>query len=183
MSSRPPEDLKDLWQNLETEKTRVSTELLQHRALASFRKNRRDMIARLVFALLGSAYCGFVVVGSRETPVRIVAALIMVMILAGAIRRLYLSYREGVPSLSSMEFYRRELEKQRAFASTPAWQILVAFLIIAWQIFTLRVNGSAQLVTAVLIAAAGLLVLLAARKLRVRRIQDELEALDNFEEE
>jgi hypothetical protein len=184
MSPRPPEtDLRDLWQDLETEKTTVSTEQLQRRALATLKKNRLDMIGRLVFALFGSAYCGFVVVRARETPIRIVAAVIMVMILGGAIRRLYLSYREGVPSLSSMDFYRRELEKQRAFASTPAWQILTAFLIIGWQINGLRVNGSAQFVTAVLVAAAGLVVLLAARRFRVRRIQDELDALSSFEEE
>jgi hypothetical protein len=153
------------------------------------------MIGRLVFALIASAYCGSVVVMARETTVRIVAVVITVMFLTGAIRRLYLSYREDVPVPSggaatpwnaSIDFYRRELEKQRAFASTPAWQIVTAFLIIAWLIAGLPVNRAGPLervLPAVLVAAAGLLALLVARRFRVRRIQEELDALNSLEQE
>jgi hypothetical protein len=188
MSSDVPEpDLKELWQNLETERTIVSEEQLQLKAMGFLRKNRRDLIARLAFAILASTFGGFVVVTARLTTVRIAAAVVMTMVLINAIRNLYLSYRGKETWTSCVEFYRSELQKQKAFAALPVWQMIAAFLIIAWLTpGALRRNSADPLgivLPAVLFAAAGLIVLMAVRKFQARHLQADIEALNSFEAE
>jgi hypothetical protein len=125
MSSRIPEtNLRELWQNLETERTTMSAEQLQLKAMGFLKKNRRDLIARLAFAILASAFGGFVAVTARLTTVRIAAAVVMTMVLINAIRNLHLSYRGKETWTSCLEFYRSELQKQRAFAALPLWQMV-----------------------------------------------------------
>ena len=195
MSSRGPEtDLRGLWQGVETERTAVTVEQIQLRAQELLRKDRRDTIARFVFALLASAFCGLVVMNSRLTGVRIVAVLLMAMLLLSTARRLFHAYRAGAerpavgsPWSSCMEFYRSELEKQRSFAELPVWQMVAALLAITWLTSsTLRRSNSdptRAILLVVLFAAAGLIVLMAVRKFQARRIQGDIKALDQFERE
>jgi hypothetical protein len=197
MSSGVPEtDLRNLWQKLETEETTVSAEQLHLKALGVLRKNRRDLIARLVFALLASAFCGLAVMNARLTSVRGFAAAVMAMLLASAGRNLYRSYGgnrrksppdAGAPWASCLEFYRSELEKQRTFAAFPVWQLLAALLTVAWLTPGALRRDSADplgmILPAVLLAATGLIVLMAVRKFQARHIEADLEALSYFEDE
>jgi len=192
----PESDLRELWQNIETEGTTVSAEQIRLKALEFLQKNRRDLIAKLVFALIASVFCGFVVMNASLTAVRIVAALVMAMLLTTTVKSLYLSYSQGAPRFlrgegapwsSCLQFYRNELEKQQALAALPAWQMLTALLIIAWLTSRALLRNSTDplriVMLAVLFAAAGLIALMAVRKFQSRRVQGDLESLNSFEKE
>jgi hypothetical protein len=187
MSARIPEsDLPALWQNLEAEVTTVSIEQIQQEAMKFQEKNRRDRIARLVFAVVASAFCGFVVTTARYTSVRVVAALVTVMVLGTAIRSVHLAFRGRAagPWSSCVEFYRSELERQRAFAALPAWQIVAALSVIAWLTPGALSRNSADplaiVLPAVLLAAAAFVLLMAVRKFQARHVHAALEALNSF---
>lgn len=189
-------DLRQLWQTFETEKTPVSAEQIHRSAQRFIKKNRRDLIARFIFALLAAAFCGTIFVNARLTSVRIAAGLVTAMLLASALLRVYRGVKSTAAAIGSgssmpwnacVEFYRSELEKQRALATVPAWQLLVAMLVIGWlgrNILTRSVADPTEiLMHIVLLAAAGLIVLMAIRKLQGRRIQADIDALNMFETE
>jgi hypothetical protein len=198
MSSRTPQkDVRALWQSLETERTTVSEEQLHLKALESLHKSRRDMAARLVFAVMAAAFSALVIINTsftsaRLASVRLIAALVALALLANAIRSLYLSYKERVDDRGSAwsscaAFYRRELERQQAFAAPPVWQMLAALFAIGWltPMALRRSNDDLMgiLFLTVLLGATGLLVLMAVRKFQARRLRHEIEALDSFEHE
>jgi hypothetical protein len=184
-------DLRQLWQTFETEKTPVSAEQIHRSAQRFIRKNRRDLIARFIFALLAAAFCGTIFVNARLTSIRIVAGLVTAMLLATAVRRVYRAFKSTagsrMPWNACVEFYRSELEKQRALATVPGWQLLVAMLVIGWlgrNILTRSISDPTEiLMHIVLLAAAGLIVLMAIRKLQGRRIHADIDALNMFETE
>ena len=184
-------DLRQLWQAFETEKTPVSAEQIHRSAQRFIRKNRRDLIARFIFALLAAAFCGTIFANARLASVRIVAGLVTAMLVATAVRRVYRAFKSTagsrMPWNACVEFYRSELEKQRALATVPAWQLLVAMLVIGWlgrNILTRSISDPTEiLMHIVLLAAAGLIVLMAIRKLQGRRIQADIDALNKFETE
>lgn len=187
MSGRlPGSDLPTLWQSLEADVTSVSVEHIRKAGMKIQKKNRRDRTARLVFAGVASAFCGFVVATARYTSVRVVAALVTVMVLGTAIRNVYLAYvgRGAGPWSSCVEFYRKELERQRAFTALPAWQIVAALLIIAWLTPGAVSRNSADplaiALPVVLFAAAAFVVLMAVRKFQARHVHLDLEALNSF---
>jgi hypothetical protein len=68
----------------------------------------------------------------------------------------------------------------------PAWQLAAALFIVAWLLrdALLRSHNTALgiLIPLVLFAAGGLLLLLLLRKWQGRQIQQEIDALDRFEE-
>jgi hypothetical protein len=123
----------------------------------------------------------------------------MAMLLTSTVRNLYFSYRRSKSTwpgvnvgpntalTSCLEFYRSELERLQEIARQPAWHLGAALLIIAWLTRNaLMRTGTDPLrivLPFVLLAAAGLIVLLAVRKFEVRRVQEEIDALDRFEEE
>src|SRR5262245_42861361 len=197
MSPRDPEtDLRQLWQNFQTERTPVSAEQIHRSAQRFLRKNRRDLIARVAFVLISAAFCGMVFVNTRLASVRIVAGLVTAMLLVSAVRRVYRAVKSATPASgprsstpwsACLEFYRSELEKQRALATVPAWQLLVAMLVIGWLARNILTRSIADpmeiLMHVVLLAAAGLIVLMAIRKLQGRRIQADIDALNMFETE
>jgi hypothetical protein len=196
MSSHTPEsDLRELWQNLETEKTTVSAEQIRMKAMESLGKNRRDMIARFGFALLASAFCVVALMNAKVTSVRALAALAMAVVLINAMRSAFRSYSgqaahfgsEDAPWSSCLEFYRRELQRQQVIAALPVWQLVGALLVIGWLAPSAFRQYGAGLMRfffpAVLIAATGLILLMAVRKYQARHIQNDLQALSNFEDE
>jgi hypothetical protein len=188
----PETDLRNLWQSQETERTVMSLEQIQMKAREFLTKNRRDSIARFAFAVLASVFFVFAAMTTRRTTVRIAAISVMAMLLTNAAQRLYRAYKPRVdritdeadsPWSSCVEFYRSELDKQRAFAS-PVWQMLAALLVIAWLVPDALHHSPDPFrisLPLVLFAAAGLLVLMAFRKFQARRVQRDIEALDSFE--
>jgi hypothetical protein len=193
MSSQPPErDPRSIWQNQETEKTSMSVEDVRAKAEKFLSRNRRELIARSTFALSAAVFCGLVLTIDRLTPARVIAGLITAMLLVGTIRSLYLAFvrTRGIPGsalTACAEFYRNELERQRAMARQPAWQLLTALLIIGWLMrnawYWSSANPVRPILLFVLFLAAGLILLMAFRKLEARGVQEEIEALDRFEEE
>ena len=127
--------------------------------------------------------------GFEIHPVAVIAGLVMAMLLVNTIRNVYLSFI-GSKAMSGafntcLEFYRRELERQRAAASQPVWQLVTALLIISWLTRSAFVKFSANsaLLLFVLMAGGGLILLLAFRKFQARGVQEEIDALDRFEDE
>ena len=200
MSLQPPEpDLKNIWQNQEMEKATMSIEEVRLKAQKIFYRRRRDLIARSVFVLLSAVFCGIFLATARMTPVRELAGFVMAILLASTIRNLYLSYVRSDGGLSTvggspntaltscLEFYRGELERQREFARLPSWQLVTVLVIIVFLIrdALMRIGTDTHrfVLPFVLIAAAGLIVLTAVRKFEARRVQDDINALDTFEDE
>ena len=159
------------------------------------RKTHRDLIARSAFSVIAAAFCGIVFMSTRMS-IGLIAGVVMVMLLASTARNLYVFYRRShaAPALSGtsaswsscLEFYRTELERQRQIAMQPAWQLAAALLIIAW--LTRRSLHSGHdalrvLLPVVLLAAAGLIVWMTVRKFQARHVQDDLDALNRFEQE
>jgi hypothetical protein len=79
-----------------------------------------------------------------------------------------------------------ELERRRQIAMQPTWQLAAALLIIAWLTRRSLYSGNDALrglLPVVLLAAAGLIVWMAVRKFQARHIQDDLDALNRFEQQ
>jgi hypothetical protein len=196
MSTRIPEtDLQALWQNLETETTAMSAQQISLKTQELLRKTRRDLIARSAFAVIAAAFCGIVFISTRMS-IGLIAGVVMVMLLASTARNLYVFYRRShtAPALSGtspsssscLEFYRTELERRRQIAMQPVWQLAAALLIIAWLTRRSLYSGHDALrvlLPVVLLAAAGLIVWMAVRKFQARHIQDDLDALNRFEQQ
>ncbi len=198
MSQPPERDLRNIWLSQETEKTTMSVEEVRIKAQRFLNRTKRDIFVRSAFAVAAGIFCGFVFMTARLTEARVIAGVVTAMLLAGTVRNLYVWYsRSPGPSAgltSCLQFYRDLLERQRELARIPAWQLATALLIIAWLArnklgsFNRTVMGynrdpMSLLLLLVLIAAAGLIVLLAVRKFEARKVQAEIDALDRFEEE
>jgi hypothetical protein len=195
MSSRPHEpDLKNIWQNQETEKATMSIEEVRFKAGKYLRRKQLDMIARSAFVMLAAVSCGLFLMNARITSLRFVAGLVMAILLISTVWSLLKTYMQtgtGVSSNAAMtsciEFYRSELERYREYARLPAWQLATILLIIAWMtrdsLMRSRSDPFRIVLPYVLIAAAGMIVLVAVRKIQSRRIQADIDALDVFEDE
>ena len=79
------------------------------------------------------------------------------------------------------------MQAYREYARLPAWQLATILLIIAWMTRDSLMRSGTDpfriVLPYVLLAAAGMIVLVAVRKFQARRVQDDIEALDNFEDE
>jgi len=200
VSSQPHEpDFKNIWQSQETEKAMISVEDVRRNAQRFLRRKYLDLIARSAFVVLTAVFCGVFFINARFTSLRLLAGLVMAILLASTIWSLHRAYTRSrgygftihagpdAAMTSCLEFYRSELERQLEFARQPAWQIVTALLIIAWMTRDALMRNSTEPFRAVLpyvlFAAAGMIVLAAVRKVQSRRVQEDMDALDLFEEE
>jgi hypothetical protein len=201
MTDRPPQlsDPKQIWQNQEMEKTKMSVEEIRRKAQRFLAKSRFDNAVHLVFALIVVGFCAVAFFAARATAARVIAAVVMMMLLVRVVRTLYFSYRKygrlrpdttraGDAALTTcLEFYRNELERQRVIHREPAWQLAITFLVIGWLTRDAMLRSRADVIGLAvpfdLFSAAGFVVLLAVRKFQMRRVQAELDALDKFEQE
>ncbi|HLQ77367.1 MAG TPA: hypothetical protein VK210_08430 [Terriglobia bacterium] len=198
MSLQPPEpDLRNIWQNQETEKTTMSIEDVRIKARRLMKRQQRDLIVRSAFAIIAVVFCGVVFMRARIATTGAIAGLVTAMLLASTARNLYLAFRRSrndalenssnTALTSCLEFYRSELERQRQVARQPLWQLVAALLIVAWLVPRPLMRSNMDLLRAVLpvvlLAAAILIVLMALRKFQARRVQEDIDALDAFEEE
>jgi hypothetical protein len=192
----PDNDIRELWQNLETKETTVSAEEIQLKAIESLRRRRRDLIVRLAFAIAASVFCVLAFTRTSVNPIRYLAAVVMAMLLISTIRNLYVFYRDtrqiaqdpGAPWSSCASFYRSELEQQRLFGAVPIWQMLAALAVLGWlarrsSLRRIRADVLEIVFPVVLLGAAGLVILMAIRKFQARRVEAELDALNRFEED
>jgi Flp pilus assembly protein TadB len=185
-------DLKAIWKSQTVENMTMSImsiEELRSRARKSRTRGRRDLIARWIFAAAASIFCAFAVWSARSVATRVIAGLVLAMLLIQAVRGLY-SFVRGPAGIepndersSFLDFYRRELERQQQLARQPVWQAAAALLIIGWLMRSgmVRVNSMRPVLIITLIAAAGLVIMLSMKKFDARRIQKEIDALDQFE--
>jgi hypothetical protein len=165
----------------------MSVEEVRQRAERFLSKSRRDRAAFFVFGAMVIVFCAIAAFAARLTSIRIIAALVAVMMLVRVVSTLYVNRVTADAALTTcLQFYRNELERQRELARQPAWQLAVTFLIIGWLSREAWIRTSPEIlrvaVPFILFAAAGLIVLLAVRKLQSRRIESELDALNRFEE-
>jgi len=200
MSPQPHEpDLKNIWQNQETEKVIMSVEDVRLNARKYLRRKKRDLIARSAFVVLAAASIGIFLMNARFTSVRFVAGMVMATLLTSTVWTLLRVYRSSESPWSShrsapnaamtscIEFYRSELERYLAYAGLPAWQLVTVLVIIGWMMRDALTRNSTDpfrlVLPYVLFAAAGLIMLVAVRKFQARRIQDDIDALKMFEDE
>src|SRR5688572_5342299 len=188
-----------IWQNQETEKTKMSIEEVRHKAQKFLAKTRFDNAIGFVFTLIAVIFCAVVLVEGRGAAPRVIAALVMTMMLVRVVRSLYFSYRKygriwhattlgnDAALRTCLEFYRNELERQREMRREPAWQLAVTFLVIGWLARDAVLRSGAGLISIalpfVLFSAAAFILVLAVRKFEVRRLQAELDTLEKFEHE
>ena len=200
MSSNPQgPDLKNIWRNQETEKAIMSVEEVRLNARKYMRRNRRDLIASSVFAVLTAVWCGTILMNARITPLRLVAGLIMAVMVTSTVWRLLRVYRRSrgkwasvisgpnAAMTSCLEFYRGELERQREYARYPSAHLVVVFVVAVWlmreALMQRRPDLYHMVLPYILIVALGMIVLMALRKLQSRRVHADLDALDVFERE
>jgi hypothetical protein len=200
VSSKPHEpDLKNIWQNQETKEAVMSIEEVRLNAQRFLRRKQLDLIARTGFVVLAAVFCGLFLMNARITSLRAIAGLVMTILLTSTVWSLLRAYRifrgrwslipagPNVAMTSCLEFYRNELESQREYARQPAWQLATALLIIGWLIRDALMRNSTDpfriVLPYVLFAAAGMIVLTIVRKLQALRFQDDITALDVFEDE
>ena len=200
MSSKSHEpDLKKIWRNQETERTTMTVEEVRLNARKFLLRKQRDLIARSAFVILAAVSFGIFLINARFTSLRFLAGLITALLLTSTVWSLFRVYQRSRGTWSSvvagpnaamtscLEFYRSELERNREYARQPAWQLVTVLVIIAWMMRDALVRNSADpfrvVLPYVLFAAAGMIVLVAVRKFQTRRLQDDIDALDVFEEQ
>jgi hypothetical protein len=200
MSSKPHEpDFKNIWQNQETEKATMSIEEVRLNARKVLLRKQSDLIARSAFVILAAVSFGIFLMNARVTSLRFLAGLITTMLLTSTVWSLIRAYQRtrrtqslviagpNAAMTSCLEFYRSELERIREYAKQPAWQLVTVLVIIAWMMRDALARNSADpfrvVLPYVLFAAAGMIVLVAVRKFQTRRLQDDIDALDVFEDE
>jgi len=184
-----PSDLKAIWQNHTMENstmTIMSIDELRLRARKSRSRERRDLVARWIFAAAASIFCAIAMWNTRSGATRVIAGLVLAMLLIQAVRGLH-SFVHGSESSDErsafLDFYRSELQRQQQFAKQPLWQVAAVLLIIGWLMRSgmVRVNSMRPVLIVTLIAAAGVVIMLSVKKFEARRIQKEIDALDQFE--
>jgi hypothetical protein len=74
-------DLKNIWQNQETEKAIMSVEEVRLNARKYLRRKQRDLLARSAFVMLAAVSCGIFLMNARITSLRFVAGLVTAMLL------------------------------------------------------------------------------------------------------
>jgi uncharacterized membrane protein len=199
VSSKPHEpDFKNIWQNQETEKAIMSVEEVRHKVRKYLRRKQRDLVARSAFVLFAAVSFGIFLMNARITSPRFLAGLITAMLLTSTLWSLFRAYQRSrgtwsavsagpnAAMTSCLDFYRSELERNREYARQPTWQLVTVMAIIVWMTRDALVRNSTDpfrvLLPYVLLAAAGMIVLMAVRKLQTRRVQDDIDALDVFED-
>jgi len=176
----------------------MSIDELRRNGKRLLRRRQRDLIARSAFVTLAAVACGMFLMNARFTSLRFTAALVTSVLLASTVWRLLRAYRRSRESGTSvyaassvamtpcLDFYRSELERMQEFARLPAWQLVTVLLIVVWMTReALRRNSTdpfQALLPYVLIAAGGMIVLMAVRKYQARRVETEMDALDRMEE-
>ena len=200
MSLQPHEpDLKKIWQNQETEEAIMSVEEVRLNARKYMRRKKRDLIARSAFVVLAASSIGIFLTNARFTSLRFVAGMAMATLLASTVWNLLRVYRSSGSPWSSnhsapnaamtscIEFYRSELDRYLTYGGVPAWQLVTVLAIIGWMTRDALMRNSTDpfrlMLPYVLFAAAGLILLVAVRKFQARRIQDDIDALELFEDE
>ena len=177
----------------------MSVEEVRLNARKFLRRKQRDLIARSAFVILAAVSFGIFLMNARITSLRFVAGLVMASLLTNTVwglSRAYLRSRgnwylvhagPNAAMTSCIEFYRSELERNREYTRQPAWQLVTVLVIIAWMTRDALMRSSSDpfrvVLPYVLFAAAGMIVLVAVRKLQARRVQDYIDALDMFEDE
>lgn len=197
MTMQPPgQDPSNIWRNQETGMTPLSIAEVRLKAQSFMDRTRRDLFVRSAFAVIAATFCG-IVFWKSSSAVGWISGIVMLMLLANTARSVHFhrwKSRQFSPDISSnaartscLEFYRNELERQREIARQPAWQLLTALLVIAWLARRNPMRSGMDVLhivqPLVLIAAAAVIVLLVLRKLDARRIQEDIDALDLFEED
>jgi uncharacterized membrane protein len=177
----------------------MSVEVVRLNAQRFLRRKQLDLIARSAFVIFAVVSFGIFLMNARITSLRFVAGLVTVMLLTSTVWSVFRVYTRSRGTWSSvlagpnaamtscLEFYRSELERNREYARQPAWQLVTVLVIIAWMIRNVLARNSTDpfriVLPYILFAAVGMIVLMAVRKLQARRIQDDMDALDVFEDE
>ncbi len=165
----------------------MSVEEVRLNARQFLRRKQRDLIARSAFVILAAVSFGIFLMNARITSLRFVAGLVMAVLLTSTVWSMIRAYRRSrgtgigpagpnAAMTSCLEFYRSELERHREYARQPAWQLVTVLVIIAWMTRDALMRNSSDpfrvVLPYVLIAAAGMIVLVAVRKIQARRVQD-----------
>jgi hypothetical protein len=181
-------DPKLVWQSLETEGKTMSAQEIRFRAERLGAEIRRDTMIGLVFAsfLTLAGLIGLAVLPQAGPPERIIITIVVILLWFGAYRT---SMRSGLPDgaefATCLAFYRRELERRRAYFAKPWWPGIIVLVALVQYVLVIRpYNPSLR---DLLSYPAALLLLIAIVfplwRRQVRRFQRELDALNVFDRE
>lgn len=181
----PPTDPKLLWQNQRKEHSAMSLEEVRVKAHVVQLKARQSLIVSFVVGLLLAVVCLAAAVSFSLTPVRMIAAGIMVLtfvIMYKAYRRMWARYSLSPDAAmrGCLEFYRRELQIQYRSAQL-IWRFLVPIIVFAFLMWRplFRADGMALRV----FLSSLLLLILFERRREARKVHQMLSALTDFEKE
>jgi len=189
-----PQDIKNLWQKQEVENMRMSIDELRRKASAFQKRIRRRNVREYVAAILVIVAFSWMFAASHRVVPRIACGLIVI----ATFWMVYNLYSRGTAraltaemgSTSCIEFYRRELERQRDLLRSiwswylgpfvPGMAILIAFSIVTSPPDRRWFSEVYAVVAAAFFWGIGYLNIRAAR--RLQRQIEELKGMEKADE-
>jgi hypothetical protein len=193
VTSEPPtNDIRTKWQNQPNEPNGIPVEEIREKAQKLQRKARREVLLFYAFALLFVVFFGRSFARTHETLPRIGLSLLIAWSLYfpyQAQKRIWpRSSAAKVASTTSLDFYRRELERRRDYAR-HVWQWLLGPIFFSLGIFLLPAVIKAiqnprlwlNLLPFGLLLAIWSALYCPLRKRELRKLQWEIDALDTLQ--
>ncbi len=181
----PADDPRRIWQSQTKEHAVMSIEEIQIWSRIAQSRVRRNLIMALVFGFLLLVFCVFAIVTIPYTPLRVIAAALMVLTPVGAYKAWYLirSPQTLPPNAAlkgCLEFYRQELRAQYRSVALM-WRFVVPIVTLTFLTWNTILRTS-PLLPKILLPSL-LVLILALRRLEARKLRHKLAMLDAFEKE
>ena len=183
----PQHDPRLIWQNQRREHSSMTVDEVRLRAYTLQTRIHRNLIVTIAvgFALL--VFSATMIMRLPYTPPRVIVAVLMVLIVI-TIHRAYRAIwapdtlpDDAAPS-ACLDFYRRELTAQyRAVALT--WRRLLPEIALLAVVVRISFMATFRFDSARILLPVFLVIILAGRYWRARKLKRELETLSTFEKE
>jgi hypothetical protein len=185
MHDTPTNDPRLVWQGQGREHPLISVEEVRLKAQIAGRKVWRNLVIASVLALFLLVLCSLALINLSGTPVRMIAAAVMLLTLVAVCKAWYRMWplhtlSPNVALVGCVEFYRNELLAQYRSAAIT-WRLVVPVVIFTFLMWN-AVFRTNPLVPKILLPGV-LLLLFFLRRRNVRQLRRKLSTLETFEKE
>jgi len=179
----PANDPRLVWQGQGRERPLISVEELRLIAQIAGRKMWRNLVIASALTLLLLVMCSLALISFSSTPVRMLAAAMMLLTVVVVCKAWYRMWRHtlspNVASAGCVEFYRQELLAQYRSAAIT-WRLIMPVVIFAFLMWN-AVFRTNLFVPKILLPSV-LVLLFFVRRRNVRQLKRKLSILDTVEE-
>ena len=185
MSENPANDPKLIWQSQTKEPAVMSIEEIRIRSRIAQARVRRNLIIAFILGFLLLVFCVFAIVTIPYTPLRVIAAALMVLTPVAAHQAWYRIWSPQTLSPNAalkgcLDFYRQELKAQYSSVALM-WRFVVPIVTLAFLTWN-AIFRTNSLVPKILLPSL-LILILALRRHEARKLRHKLALLDAFEKE